>query len=57
MIDYTKLRLSLQRLRQQHENYQSGNPALTDLDREGIAESVRGVAKTVGRPVLRITRV
>ncbi|WP_446831661.1 nucleotidyltransferase substrate binding protein [Candidatus Foliamicus sp.] len=40
MIDYTKLRLSLNRLRQQHDNFANGNPALSVLDREGIAESV-----------------
>ena len=40
MIDYSKFRLSLLRLEQQHENWRQGNPALSDLDREGIAESV-----------------
>ena len=40
MIDYSKFRLALKRLEEQHENYRSGNPALTDLDREGIVESV-----------------
>ena len=40
MIDYGKFRLSLKRLEQQNENYRRENPALSDLDREGIAESV-----------------
>ena len=40
MIDYTKFRSSLKRLEEQHANYRQGNPALSDLDREAIAESV-----------------
>ena len=40
MIDYSKFRSSLKRLEEQHGNYRQGNPALSDLDREGIAESV-----------------
>lgn len=40
MIDYSKFRLSLKRLEEQHENYCYNNPALSDLDREGVAESV-----------------
>ena len=40
MIDYSKFRSSLKRLEEQHENYQQGNPAHSDVDREGIAESV-----------------
>ena len=40
MIDYSKFRSSLKRLEEQNGNYRHGNPALTDLDREGIAESV-----------------
>ena len=40
MIEYDKFRLSLKRLEEQHGNYRHGNPALSDLDREGIAESV-----------------
>ena len=40
MIDYSKLRLSLKRLEEQNRNYRQGNPLLSDLDREGIAESV-----------------
>ena len=40
MIDYSGLRSSLKRLEEQHGNYRRGNPALSDLDREGIAESV-----------------
>ena len=40
MIDYSRFRLSLKRLEQQHGNHQQGNPLLSDLDREGIAESV-----------------
>ena len=40
MIDYSKFRSSLERLEEQNENYRQGNPALSDLDREGIAESV-----------------
>ena len=40
MIDYSRFRSSLKRLEEQNGNYWHGNPALTDLDREGIAESV-----------------
>ena len=40
MIDYDKFTLSLERLEEQHENWRRGNPALSALDREGIAESV-----------------
>ena len=40
MIDYTKFWSSLKRLEEQHANYRQGNPALSDLDREAIAESV-----------------
>ena len=40
MIDYSKFRSSLKRLEEQHRNYQQGNPLLSELDREGIAESV-----------------
>ena len=40
MIDYDKFRLSLKRLEEQNGNCRRGNPALSDLDREGIAESV-----------------
>ena len=40
MIDHNKFRLSLIRLEEQHENLRRGNPALSDLDREGVAESV-----------------
>ena len=38
MIDYSKFRSSLKRLEEQHRNYQQGNPLLSELDREGIAE-------------------
>ena len=40
MIEYSKFRSSLKRLEEQNANYQQQNPALSDLDREGIAESV-----------------
>ena len=40
MIDYSRFRSSLKRLEEQNANYRQGNPALSDLDREGIAESV-----------------
>ncbi len=40
MIDYGKIRLSLERVQQQNENYRRGSPDLSDLDRKGIAESV-----------------
>ncbi len=40
MIDYSKFRSSLKRLEEQHRNYRQGNPLFSDLDREGIAESV-----------------
>lgn len=42
MIDYDKLKKSLKHLELQFENLQSSKtrPELTDIDREGIAESV-----------------
>ena len=40
MIDYSKFRSSLKRLEEQNANYRRGNPALSDLDRESVAESV-----------------
>ena len=40
MIDYNKFRSSLKRLEEQNANYRQGNAALSDLDREGVAESV-----------------
>ncbi len=40
MIDYGKYRASLERLEEQYANHRRENPALSDLDREGIAESV-----------------
>ena len=40
MIDYTKFRQSLARLQEQNKNCLTPNPALLELDREGIAESV-----------------
>ena len=40
MIDYSKFRSSLKRLEEQHANCRQGNPALSDLDREAVAESV-----------------
>ena len=40
MIDYSKFRLSLTRLEQQDRNHRRGNPQLSDLNREAIAESV-----------------
>ena len=39
MIDYSKFHSSLKRLQEQNANYRQENPALSDLDREGIAES------------------
>ena len=38
-IDYTKLRLSLKRLEEQHNNYQSMDDSLSQLNREAIGES------------------
>ena len=40
MIDYDKFRLSLKRLEEQYENHRNFGPALPDITREGIAESV-----------------
>lgn len=40
MIDYSKLRLSLKRLEEQHENHLRQDSSLPVLIREGIAESV-----------------
>ena len=40
MIDYSKFRSSLKRLEEQNANCQKGNPGLSELDRDGIAESV-----------------
>ena len=39
-IDYSKFCLSLQRLEEQHANYQNTAVRRTQLDQEGIAESV-----------------
>ena len=49
MIDYDKLKKSLKHLELQFENLQSADtrPELTDIDREGIAESV--IQKPCGR--------
>ena len=40
MIEYDKFQLSLKRLEEQYENHQHGDPERSELDREGIAESV-----------------
>ena len=40
MIDYGKFRLSLKRLEEQYENHRNQDPALSDLMREAVAESV-----------------
>ena len=40
MIDYGRLQLSLKRLEEQYENHQHGGTERSELDREGVAESV-----------------
>ncbi len=40
MIDYTKYKLSLKRLEEQHDNYKRNDPAVSDLIRDAVAESV-----------------
>ena len=40
MIDYSKFRLSLKRLEEQHENHLQQDSSVSVLMREGIAESV-----------------
>lgn len=40
MIDYSEFRSSPRRLEEQSANHRQGHSALSDLDREGIAESV-----------------
>lgn len=40
MIDYGKFQLSLKRLEEQHHNHQHGGPDRSELDLEGVAESV-----------------
>ena len=40
MIDYSKLRLSLKRLDEQHESYRNLDPGLPELIRDGVRESV-----------------
>ena len=40
MIGYSKFRLSLKRLEEQHENHVQQDASLSELTREGIAESV-----------------
>ena len=40
MIEYDKFQLSLKRLEEQYENHQHGSPERSELDSEGIAESV-----------------
>jgi len=39
-IDYEKFRLSLKRLEEQYENYRNPNAPRSELDQEGVAESV-----------------
>ena len=46
MIGYSNFRLSLIRLEQQYRNHRQRNPLLSDLDREGISESVIRCFKT-----------
>lgn len=38
-IDYTKLRLSLKRLEEQHNNYQNPDDSLSELNTEAVMES------------------
>ena len=38
-IDYTKFRLSLKRLEEQHDNYQSLDESLSQLNQEAVIES------------------
>ena len=40
MIDYSKFHSSLKRLEEQHENHLRSDSTLTEITREGIAESV-----------------
>lgn len=40
MIDYSKYKLSLKRLEEQHENYRNLDPNLPKLIRDGVTESV-----------------
>ena len=40
MIEYGKFQLSLSRLEEQYDNHQYGSSERSELDREGIAESV-----------------
>ena len=40
MISYENFRKSLKRLEEQHENYRQQDASLSELNREGIAESV-----------------
>ncbi len=40
MIDYSKFQSSLKRLEEQYENHRRENPSRSELDREGVAESV-----------------
>ena len=40
MNDYSKFRMSLKRLEEQHENHLRRDDSLSELTREGIAESV-----------------
>ena len=40
MIEYDKFQLSLKRLEEQYDNHQNGDHERSELDREGIAESV-----------------
>ena len=39
MVDYEKFRMSLKRLKEQHENYRQLDVSLPELTREAIAES------------------
>ena len=40
MIEYGRVQLSLKGLEEQYENHQHRRPGLSELDREGISESV-----------------
>ncbi len=40
MIDFSKFRLSLKRLQEQHENHRNCDASLPEITREAIAESV-----------------
>lgn len=56
MIDYTKFRLSLKRLEEQHENYRHLEPSLPRLTYEAVPESVVKRFKTCSSSLRKVLK-